>query len=178
MGRIHCLGASSLRETERERERESDRETETETETQIDKGASSDPNRLRQCVDHPLLVLSKVTEEDGAEDKLLEGDGGGDASGSMGSLRQMIAKYAGGGAAGVKDDSGNVIGSGNGNGTMDIDVDVDVDVDGDTVPKTNDADAYALNVLKEIEEAEGTSECMVCTSEIFDEVLLPCYHRG
>lgn len=37
---------------------------------------------------------------------------------------------------------------------------------------------YAMKVLREIEEAEGTSECMICTSEIFDEVLLPCYHRG
>jgi DNA repair protein RAD5 len=34
---------------------------------------------------------------------------------------------------------------------------------------------YAMKVLKDIEESEG---CMLCTSEIFDEVLLPCYHRG
>ena len=37
---------------------------------------------------------------------------------------------------------------------------------------------YALQVLKELGEAEGPSECFLCTSEIFDEVLLPCYHRG
>lgn len=36
---------------------------------------------------------------------------------------------------------------------------------------------YAKKVLQEI-ESQGVSECMICTSEIFDEVLLPCYHRG
>lgn len=44
---------------------------------------------------------------------------------------------------------------------------------------SDQSNEYAMKVLKEIEEAaEGTSECMICTSEIFDEVLLPCYHRG
>jgi DNA repair protein RAD5 len=37
---------------------------------------------------------------------------------------------------------------------------------------------YALRVLKELGEAEDASECFICSSEIFDEVLLPCYHRG
>lgn len=65
------------------------------------------------------------------------------------SLKQMIAMYAGG--ADDNEDSTN------------------------DNPGDND---YAMRVLKEIEESEGTSECMLCTSEIFDEVLLPCYHRG
>lgn len=65
------------------------------------------------------------------------------------SLKQMIAMYAGG--ADDNEDSAN------------------------DNPGDND---YAMRVLKEIEESEGTSECMLCTSEIFDEVLLPCYHRG
>ena len=47
-------------------------------------------------MDHPLLVLSKVSEEDGAEDKLLEADGSSSSEGQVGSLRDMIAKYAGG----------------------------------------------------------------------------------
>lgn len=38
--------------------------------------------------------------------------------------------------------------------------------------------AYAIKVLKELGEAEDVPECMMCHSEIFDEVLLPCYHRG
>lgn len=61
----------------------------------------------------------------------------------------MIAMYAGG----VEDDSDGKAANG-----------------GDST--------YALQVLKDIGEAEGTSECMICASEIFDEVLLPCYHRG
>lgn len=108
--------------------------------------------RLRQCVDHPLLVLSKITEEDGADDKLLESDGS--SADQVGSLRDMIAKYAG----------GKSVKSINGTGSGD--------------EPTNGDSAYALKVLKEIEDADGTSECMICTSEIFDEVLLPCYHRG
>lgn len=92
-------------------------------------------------MDHPLLVLNKATEEDEAESKLLDADGNEEQS-----LKQMIAKYAGG---------------------------ADDETDSDQ------SNEYAMKVLKEIEEAsEGTSECMICTSEIFDEVLLPCYHRG
>jgi DNA repair protein RAD5 len=119
--------------------------------------------RLRQCVDHPLLVLSKVTEEDGTDDKLLDADGS--SADQTGSLRDMIAKYAG--AAGKK-----AIAATNGSHAKEEDVEgvAGDDQDGDG--------AYALKVLKEIEEADGTSECMICTSEIFDEVLLPCYHRG
>lgn len=98
--------------------------------------------RLRQCVDHPLLVLSKATEEDGGEDRLLEA-GAGDQPVS---LREMIAQYAGG------------VGS-----------------EGET---NGDAESeYAKQVLKGIEDSD-TNECMICTSEIFDEVLLPCYHHG
>lgn len=103
----------------------------------------ADSRRLRQCVDHPLLVLGKATEEDEAESKLLDADGNEEQS-----LKQMIAMYAGG-----ADDSDAKFGS-------------------------NGDSEYAMKVLKEIEEAEGTSECMICASEIFDEVLLPCYHRG
>jgi DNA repair protein RAD5 len=89
-----------------------------------------------------MLVLNKATEEDDAESRLLDADGNEEQS-----LKQMIAKYAGG----ADDDSTN-------------------DAPGDN--------EYAMKVLKEIEDSEGTSECMLCTSEIFDEVLLPCYHRG
>lgn len=102
----------------------------------------ADVTRLRQCVDHPLLVLSKAMEEDGADDRLLDAETGDET----GSLRDMIARYAGG----LKGDD---------------------QMNGDTDT------AYAKKVLKEIEES-GVSECMICTSEIFDEVLLPCYHRG
>lgn len=98
--------------------------------------------RLRQCVDHPMLVLNKATEEDEAESKLLDADGNEEQS-----LKQMIAKYAGG-------------------------------ADDDTIDDNAGDNEYAMKVLKEIEDSEGTSECMLCTSEIFDEVLLPCYHRG
>lgn len=121
----------------------------------VDLDAIAHIYRLRQCVDHPLLVLSKMTEEDGAEDKLLEldsadSDNNGDTTGS---LRDMIAQYAGAAISNKSDTNGT-----------------DVHDGGDNT--------YALKVLKEISEAEGTSECMICTSEIFDEVLLPCYHRG
>lgn len=111
-------------------------------------------------MDHPLLVLSKVTEEDGADDKLLDADG--QAAEQAVSLRDMIAKYAGG--------VGKKALNGGSNGDA---AEEDEGAEGE-----GGGDAYALKVLKEIEEADGTSECMICTSEIFDEVLLPCYHRG
>lgn len=38
--------------------------------------------------------------------------------------------------------------------------------------------AYALQVLKELADAESTPECLICFGEVSDEVLLPCYHRG
>jgi DNA repair protein RAD5 len=90
-----------------------------------------------------LLVLSKSLEEDQQGDGLLDLD----TSDKQGSLKEMIATYAGG---------------------------VESDAEGHVASESN----YALQVLKEIGESEGTSECMICTSEIFDEVLLPCYHRG
>lgn len=65
------------------------------------------------------------------------------------SLKQMIAAYAGGTVT---------------NGA-----------DGESA---NGESAYALQVLQELGEAEQESECFICTGEIFDEVLLPCYHRG
>jgi DNA repair protein RAD5 len=95
-------------------------------------------------VDHPLLVLGKGVNEEEAADKLLDAESGDET----GSLKQMIALYAGGLGDGQKD-------------------------------ATNPTESnYALQVLKELEEAEDTSECFICSSEIFDEVLLPCYHRG
>ncbi|ORY34105.1 SNF2 family N-terminal domain-domain-containing protein [Naematelia encephala] len=97
--------------------------------------------KLRQCVDHPLLVLGKASAEDEMGDRLLDA-GSGD---EIGNLKDMVALYAGGGK----------------------------DVDTVEVDK-----AYAAQVLKEIGESEGTTECFICASEIFDEVLLPCYHRG
>jgi DNA repair protein RAD5 len=97
-------------------------------------------DRLRQCVDHPLLVMGKGTEDDEQGDSLLEAD-----ATDKGSLKDMIASYAGGGD----------------------------DHDGAAVDPE-----YALSVLKELEEAETTPDCVICHSEIFDEVLLPCYHRA
>jgi len=97
---------------------------------------------LRQCVDHPLLVLGKGANEEEETDQLLDADGtDGDKS-----LKQMIAAYAG-------------------------------------QPKVENGDTesdstYAQKVLKELGESEQESECFLCTGEIFDEVLLPCYHRG
>ena len=98
--------------------------------------------RLRQCVDHPLLVLGKGANEEEETDQLLSADGAEDRK----SLKQMIAAYAGQ----PKTESG--------------------DAEGDS--------AYAQKVLKELGEEEQESECFLCTGEIFDEVLLPCYHRG
>lgn len=95
--------------------------------------------KLRQCVDHPLLVLSKTTEEDASGDRLLDPITGD----NTGSLKEMIAKYAGSGGSEGQEDT-----------------------------------AYAAQVLKDIADNETTAECFICASEIFDEVLLPCYHRG
>jgi DNA repair protein RAD5 len=66
-----------------------------------------------------------------------------------GNLKQMIAMYAGGLNGGEKQAA---ISEGDSN--------------------------YAVQVLKELGESEDASECFLCSSEIFDEVLLPCYHRG
>ncbi|ORX36723.1 SNF2 family N-terminal domain-domain-containing protein [Kockovaella imperatae] len=99
--------------------------------------------KLRQCVDHPLLVLGKGANEEEEGDRLLD-TANGDATGS---IKEMIAMYAGG---------------------------VDAKPPGESGTET----AYALKVLKEIGESEDSSECFICASEIFDEVLLPCYHRG
>ena len=98
--------------------------------------------RLRQCVDHPLLVLGKGANEEQEGEKLLDAESGD----AQGSLKEMIAMYAGG-------------------------------IDKSSGDTANDT-AYALKVLKDIGESEETSECFICASEIFDEVLLPCYHRG
>ena len=76
-------------------------------------------------------------------DRLLDAESGDET----GSLKQMIAIYAGGLNGNASDASPS---------------------------ETN----YALQVLKDIGESEDASECFICTSEIFDEVLLPCYHRG
>lgn len=97
--------------------------------------------KLRQCVDHPLLVMSKGAEEDESGDKLLEGDT------EEGNVKELIASYAGGGAS--SGDSSNGVDP-----------------------------AYAVQVLKELGDAESTPECLICFGEVFDEVLLPCYHRG
>ena len=99
--------------------------------------------RLRQCVDHPLLVLGKGANEVEEGERLLSPESGD----TLGSLKEMIAMYAGG---------------------------IDKSKTGDAPADS----AYALKVLKELGEAEQSSECFICTSEIFDEVLLPCYHRG
>ena len=100
--------------------------------------------RLRQCVDHPLLVLGKTSDSEDAKDRLLDPESGD----THASVKEMIAMYAGG----VKED------------TVDA-----------TAQHNSD---YALQVLKDLGEAEETSECPICSNEIFDEVLLPCYHRG
>jgi len=94
--------------------------------------------RLRQCVDHPLLVMSKSGEDEADADKLLDEEGSGEQS-----VKELIAGYAGG------------------SGTNSSGVD----------------QAYALQVLKELGEAESTPECAICFGEVSDEVLLPCFHR-
>ncbi len=88
-------------------------------------------------------MLGKGSNEEEMGDRLLDAE----SRDETGSLKQMIAIYAGG-------------------------------LNGDTVNATPSDTQYALQVLKELGEAEDASECFLCTSEIFDEVLLPCYHRG
>lgn len=95
--------------------------------------------KLRQCVDHPLLVMSKGADEDRDGDKLLDGDGSEEMT-----VKKMIESYARG------------VG----------------------VSEVGDGDQYALQVLKDLGDAESTPECTLCLGEVFDEVLLPCYHRG
>ncbi|KIR74274.1 DNA repair protein RAD5 [Cryptococcus deuterogattii CA1014] len=97
--------------------------------------------KLRQCVDHPLLVLGKSGEDGELGEKILESGAGNDEV----NLRDMIAMYAGGVRAETPED----------------------------VDK-----AYAAKVLKELGEQEDTPICELCSNEMFDEVLLPCYHRS
>ncbi|BEI81856.1 hypothetical protein CcaverHIS002_0210160 [Cutaneotrichosporon cavernicola] len=96
--------------------------------------------KLRQCVDHPLLVMSKGGDEDESGDKLLDADAG-DGTGED-NVKELISSYAGGGGSDAVDPE------------------------------------YAVQVLKELGDAESTPECPICFGEVFDEVLLPCYHRG
>jgi DNA repair protein RAD5 len=96
--------------------------------------------KLRQCVDHPLLVMSKGGDEDESGDQLLDGDA--EEASEEGNVKELIASYAGGEGSGAVDP------------------------------------AYAVQVLKELGDAESTPECLICFGEVFDEVLLPCYHRG
>ncbi|GMK59160.1 hypothetical protein CspeluHIS016_0701750 [Cutaneotrichosporon spelunceum] len=95
--------------------------------------------KLRQCVDHPLLVMSKGGDEDESGDKFLDAEAG-DGTGE-GNVKELISSYAGGGGSDAVDPE------------------------------------YALQVLKELGDAESTPECAICFGEVFDEVLLPCYHR-
>ncbi|WVQ72424.1 hypothetical protein IAR50_001976 [Cryptococcus sp. DSM 104548] len=97
--------------------------------------------KLRQCVDHPLLVLGKSGSDSELAEQILESS----SAGEMSSLRNMIAVYAGGARAETPED-----------------------VD----------QAYAAQVLKELGEQEETPVCELCSNEMFDEVLLPCYHRS
>jgi DNA repair protein RAD5 len=91
--------------------------------------------KLRQCVDHPLLVMGKGGDSDDDDDLV---SGGGEQS-----VKELIASYAGDGG------------------------------------ESNGVDpAYALRVLKELNETEAATECAICFGEVTDEVLLPCYHRG
>jgi len=115
----------------------------------VSAGNESD-RRLRQCVDHPLLVLGKGANEAAETDDLL----GKESKDEKSSIKEMIAAYAGG--------ARHANGDGDGDEPM--------DGAGDSV--------YAQQVLKELGESEQESECFICTGEIFDEVLLPCYHRG
>ncbi|KAL7425072.1 DNA helicase rad5 [Cryptotrichosporon argae] len=93
--------------------------------------------KLRQCVDHPLLVIGKGSDDDKAGNDMLRV--GGDETTD---LKKLITSYASG-----NDDSAE---------------------DG----------GFALQVLRDLEATESAPECVICASEIFDEVLLPCYHRG
>ncbi|WVQ88936.1 DNA repair protein RAD5 [Cryptococcus gattii] len=97
--------------------------------------------KLRQCVDHPLLVLGKSGEDGELGEKILESGAGKDEV----NLRDMIAMYAGGVRAETPEDVDKV---------------------------------YAAKVLKELGEQEDTPICELCSNEMFDEVLLPCYHRS
>ncbi|OCF36767.1 DNA repair protein RAD5 [Kwoniella heveanensis BCC8398] len=99
--------------------------------------------KLRQCVDHPLLVLGKATEDDEAVEKLLDPDTGDERT----SLKEMIAMYADGVAE--EEDENEAVDP-----------------------------EFAAKVLKELGEQETTPICDLCTNEMFDEVLLPCYHRS
>ena len=94
-------------------------------------------------MDHPLLVLGKGSNEEAEGDRLLDQESGE----STGSLKELIALYAGG----INGEAENGVGADS---------------------------AYAMKVLKELGESEESTECFICSSEIFDEVLLPCYHRG
>ncbi|ODO09770.1 DNA repair protein RAD5 [Cryptococcus amylolentus CBS 6273] len=97
--------------------------------------------KLRQCVDHPLLVLGKSGEDSELAEQILDSS----SADLTDSLRNMIAAYAGGARAETPED-----------------------VD----------QAYAAQVLKELGEQEETPICELCSNEMFDEVLLPCYHRS
>ncbi|OCF60506.1 DNA repair protein RAD5 [Kwoniella mangroviensis CBS 10435] len=101
--------------------------------------------KLRQCVDHPLLVLGKSTEDDESTDRLLDADTGDEKN----NLKDLIALYAGGAKSKVNDRG------------------EEEEVD----------HAFAEKVLKELGEQETTPICDICSNEMFDEVLLPCYHR-
>ncbi|WVQ99319.1 hypothetical protein IAU59_006451 [Kwoniella sp. CBS 9459] len=111
--------------------------------------------KLRQCVDHPLLVLGKATEDDEVAEKLLDPDTGDEKT----SLKEMIAMYAGGAGGKSKSKPSNI--------------DPGEDEENEAVDP-----AFAAQVLKELGEQETTPICDLCTNEMFDEVLLPCYHRS
>ncbi|WWC70296.1 uncharacterized protein I206_104246 [Kwoniella pini CBS 10737] len=98
--------------------------------------------KLRQCVDHPLLVLGKLNEDDEIAEKLLDAETGDEKN----NLKDLIALYAGGAKS--------------------------------TENEKEEVDhAFAAKVLKELGEQESTPICDICSNEMFDEVLLPCYHR-
>ena len=78
-----------------------------------------------------------------------------------------------------EDDSGEKLLDAQGNETVGLKQMIAMYAGGMETESDGQADSsYALQVLKEIEDSEGTAECMLCMNEIFDEVLLPCYHRG
>ncbi|WVQ80640.1 hypothetical protein IAT38_002745 [Cryptococcus sp. DSM 104549] len=97
--------------------------------------------KLRQCVDHPLLVLGKAGDDSELGQQLLDAETGDKRE----SLKEMIALYA--------------------RGTSVDGTEEEVDQE------------YAAKVLKELSEQEETPICDLCSNEMFDEVLLPCYHR-